>query len=113
MTGHAVADRQGAVLENERTALVGVAGKTGELAGARGAQVVSSRKPVRLVTGRALHAAAPQTMGVWFVAERRHLGHVATVAERELLPGQEMRSAGLGCVDGVAGEAIHRRRVRV
>src|SRR3954451_7146149 len=113
MTRRAVSDRYGAVLENERTALVGVAGKTWRFARGRHPQTLDARTAVRLVTRRTFHSAASEAMRVRFVAERRHLRHVARVAKRELRFDDEMRRARIRGVDRVTRQAVDRRGVRV
>src|SRR4051794_25353043 len=91
VAGHAVADSDGAVLEDERAALLRVAGDARQFAGIRPAQHLASGASVRLVAGAALHAAGAEAMRVRLVAERGDLRHVAGVAERELRLRQQVR----------------------
>src|SRR5947209_276132 len=73
VTRRAVSDRDRSVLEDERAALVRMAGKTWRFARECQPQTLDARTAMRFVTGRAFHSAASEAMRVRFVAEGRHL----------------------------------------
>ncbi|MEO6487477.1 MAG: hypothetical protein ABIO78_05990, partial [Thermoanaerobaculia bacterium] len=98
VTGQAVPDRRGAVLEDERAAFLYVARQAGDLAGLRHLEVLASRESVGLMTGRTLHPSAAQAVRKGFVPEGSGLRRVTGAAQGRLRPGEQMRRMRLGSV---------------